>query len=77
MDTLDDALRERIEDLTGSGKARQVLLSTTGTQAAIAELIARSDRLERLIGDLILEVEALAASQRGGTTARAAAASDR
>ena len=77
MDTLDDALRERIDDLTGSGKARQVLLSTTGTQAAIAELIARSDRLERVIRELTLEVEALAASQRGGTTARVAAASDR
>ena len=77
MDTLDDALRERIDDLTGSGKARQVLLSTTGTQAAIAELIARSDRLERVIGELSLEVEALAASQRGSTATRAAAASDR
>ena len=77
MDTLDDALRERIDDLTGSGKARQVLLSTTGTQAAIAELIARSDRLERVIGELSLEVEALAASQRPSTATRAVAASDR
>ena len=77
MDTLNHALRERIDDLTGSGKARQVLLSTTGTQAAIAELIARSDRLERVIGELSLEVEALAASQRAGTATRAAAASDR
>jgi hypothetical protein len=72
MDTLDEALRERIDRLTGSREDRQVLLSTTGTQAAIAELIARSDRLERLIGELTLEVEALAASQRAGTTARAA-----
>ena len=70
MDTLDEALRERIDELAGSGKGRQVLLSTTGTQAAIAELIARSERLERVIGELTLEVEALAASRRAGTEAR-------
>jgi hypothetical protein len=77
MDTLDKALRERIEDVTGSGQGRHVLLATTGTQAAIAELIARSERLERALGELTLEVEALAASQRRSTPARGAAASDR
>ena len=77
MDTLDDALRERIDALTGSGNGRQVLLSTTGTQAAIAELIERSERLERVVGELTREVEALAASQRGGPAARFAAASNR
>jgi hypothetical protein len=77
METLDEALRARIDELTGPGKGRQPLLSTTGTQVAIAELIARNDRLERVVAELSLEIEALAASQRGGTAARVAAASDR
>ena len=69
MDTLDEALRARIDELAGSGEGRQPILSTTGTQVAIAELIARNDRLERAVGELSLEIEALAASQRGGTAA--------
>ena len=51
MDALDDALRARIDELAGSNKGRQPILSTTGTQVAIAELIARNDRLERLVGE--------------------------
>ena len=77
MDALDDALRARIDELAGSNKGRQPILSTTGTQVAIAELIARNDRLERLVGELSLEIEALAASQSGGTAAHVAARSDR
>jgi hypothetical protein len=77
METLDEALRARIDELTGPGKGRQPLLSTTETPVAIAELIARNDRLERVVAELSLEIEALAASQRGGTAARVAAASDR
>lgn len=77
MDTLDEALRARIDALAGSDKGRQPILSTTGTQVAIAELIARNDRLEQLICELSLEIEALAASQRGGTEAHSAAASER
>jgi len=76
MDTLDEALRARIDELAGSAEGRQPILSTTGTQVAIAELIARNDRLERAVGELSLEIAALAASQRGGTAAHAAA-SDR
>jgi hypothetical protein len=49
MNTLDEALRAGVDELTGPGKGRQPLLSTTGTQAAIAELIARTDRLERAV----------------------------
>lgn len=77
MDALDEALRARIDELAGSNKGRQPILSTTGTQVAIAELIARNERLERLVGELSLEIEALAASQRGGTATDVAAASDR
>ena len=77
MDALDDALRAHIDELVGSNKGRQPILSTTGTQVAIAELIARNDRLERLVSELSLEIEALAASQSGGTAAHVAARSDR
>ena len=77
MDTLDEALRARIDELAGSDEGRQPILSTTGTQVAIAELIARNDRLERVVGELSLQIEALAASQSGGTAAHVAAASDR
>jgi len=45
--------------LAGPNKGRQPILSTTGTQVAIAELIARNDRL---VAELSLEIEALAAS---------------
>lgn len=76
MESLDEALRARIDELTGSTSG-QPLLSTTGTQVAIAELIARSDRLERAIGELALEVETLVAAQRGGATRREAPAADR
>jgi hypothetical protein len=77
MDALNEALRARIDELAGSNKGRQPILSTTGTQVAIAELIARNDRLERLVSELSLEIEALAASQRGRTAADIAAESDR
>jgi hypothetical protein len=77
METLEEALRARIGGMAAPDEGRQPLLSTTGTQAAIAELIARNDRLERAIGELRLEVEALAAAQAGGSAAQAAAAPDR
>ena len=77
MDTLDGALRVRIDELSGSDEGRQPILSTTGIQVAIAELIARNNRLERVIGELSLEVDALAASQRSGTAAQGAVARDR
>jgi hypothetical protein len=77
MDVLDVALRARIDELAGSNKGRQPILSTAGTQVAIAELIARNDRLERLVWELSLQIEALAASQGGDTPTDVAAASDR
>lgn len=77
MDALNDALRARIDELAGSNKGRQPILSTTGTQVAIAELIDRNDRLERLVCELSLQIEALAASQRGDTPTDVASASDR
>jgi hypothetical protein len=77
MDALDDALRARIDELAGSSKGRQPILCTTGTQGAIAELIARNERLERLVGELSLEIQALAASQKGDSPSDVASASNR
>jgi hypothetical protein len=77
MDSLDKALRARIDELAGPAESRQPILSTTGIQVAIAELIARNDRLERAVGELSLELEALAASQSGGAATRRASAPDR
>jgi hypothetical protein len=62
MDTLDEALRAHIDELAGSDMGRKPILSTSGTQVAMAELIARHE---------------LAASPSGGTPAHVAAASDR
>jgi hypothetical protein len=78
VESLDEVLRDRVDELTGSRRARQPLLSTTGTQAAIAELIARSDRLEKALGEIALQVETLTAAQESGASARSdARASDR
>jgi hypothetical protein len=77
MDTLEEVLRARIDELAGTDDVRQPILSTTGTQVAIAELIARCDRLEKVIGQLALEVETLSASQRVGGATRLAPTSHR
>lgn len=68
MGSLDEALRVRVDELANSDKGRQPLLSTTGTQAAIAELVARSDRLEKALGEMAREVETLSAAQKGGAS---------
>ena len=62
MKTLDQTLCERVDELIRSHKGEQ-LLSTTGSQAAIAELTARSEGLEKAIREIALEVQKLAASQ--------------
>ena len=76
METLDEALQARIDELT-EGMRWHPHRSTTWTQGVIAELIARSDRLERAVGESSLETEALVVSQRSGTAACVAAAAHR
>lgn len=49
-------LSERVNDLIGSHNARP-LLSTTGTQAAIAQLTARTLALELALREIALEVQ--------------------
>jgi predicted sugar kinase len=62
VETLDRDLSERVDELIQAHKAQQ-LLSTTGTQAAIGELAARTAGLERAIREIALEVERLTASE--------------
>ncbi len=49
-------LSERVNDLIGSHQARP-LLSTTGTQAAIAELAERTRALELALREIALEIQ--------------------
>lgn len=68
MDALDDALRASAStSWQGRTRVGSRFCPRRVTQVAIAELIARNDRLERLVSELSLEIEALAASQRGDT----------
>ena len=60
-DALEPALSERVEALLHPYGVRP-LLSTYGTQAAIAELAARTRGLERAMREITLEVEKLRAS---------------
>jgi hypothetical protein len=59
-----DALYERVDNLIRShkGLGAQPLLATTDTHAAIHELIARSEGLEKAVREIALEVEKLAAT---------------
>ena len=61
MKTLDETLSERVDDLirehTGSP-----LLSTTGSQGALAELALRLEGLEAVVREIALEVEHLSAA---------------
>jgi hypothetical protein len=58
MENLNDTLLGRVDDLIES-EHRTRLLSTTGTRAALEELVERNDRLERAIRELASEVERL------------------
>lgn len=60
MQILDETLCGRVDELIGSHKS-QPLLSTTATQVAIGELIARTEGLERAIREIAVEIESLAA----------------
>lgn len=62
MDTLEQTLNERVEELILSHTGQ--LPSTTGTRAAIAELATRSKGLELAVRQLALEVQNLSLSQR-------------
>ncbi len=64
MQTLDETLCGRVDEVIRSHKS--LLLSTTGTTDAIGELVRRSEGLEQALREIALEVQKLAASQKGG-----------
>ena len=61
MEDVYDTLSRRIDELLAAQKGP--FLSTTGTQTAIRELIARSDAHEKAIREIAREVEELAGRQ--------------
>lgn len=60
MESLSDTLAQRVEGLIQSHH-RTKLLTTTGTRAALEELIERNDGLEQAVRELAAEVQRLAA----------------
>ncbi len=64
MDTVYATLYERVDELIRSHKSEHAVLSTAGTQVAIAELVARSEGLEQALREIAQEVERLGAAQR-------------
>jgi hypothetical protein len=59
--TLTESLYARVDDLIQIHKSSD-LLSTSGTQSAIAELALRTQGLERALLELAAEVERLSAA---------------
>jgi hypothetical protein len=57
MKDLQTTLYDRVDELINAPKGS--LLSTTGTDAAIAELVARTQGLENAIRTIALELQAL------------------
>jgi len=63
METLTGTLLERVDELIEGRRGHQPLLSTTATSVAIAELMARNERLEQALREIALEVQRLSASR--------------
>jgi predicted sugar kinase len=62
MEGVYETLCERVDELIAAHKGQ--LLSTTGTDAAITELIARSEGLEKAIREIAIEVGQVAGRPR-------------
>jgi hypothetical protein len=58
METLAETLSQRVDELIRTHKSEK-LLSTTGSQAALAELAARTEGLEQAIREIALEIQKL------------------
>ena len=61
MEAVYETICERVDELINADKGP--LLATTGTRAAVEELIVRSDRLEKAIREIARELQELAAAQ--------------
>ena len=75
-ETPNEPLCVRVDELLRSHK-REPLLSTTGSRALIEELAARSEALEEAIREIALEVQKVAALQKGISDPAEAGAGDR
>jgi predicted sugar kinase len=58
MKALDETLSDRVDDLIRAHRGQQ-LLSTTGSQTALAELAARMEGLEKAVREIAVEVQRL------------------
>jgi predicted sugar kinase len=58
MKALDETLSDRVDELIRAHRGQR-LLSTTGSQAALAELAARTEGLEKAVREIAIEVERL------------------
>jgi hypothetical protein len=63
MNTLDSSLLERVEHLIGEHTTRE-LLSTSGMQATLDELVLRNRGLEEAVRELAAAVERLDESSK-------------
>jgi hypothetical protein len=61
MEAVYETICERVDESISADKGP--LLASTGTRAAVEELIARSEGLEKAIREIALEVQELAAAQ--------------
>ncbi len=61
METLSETLTQRVDELIESHH-RMGFLSTTGTRAAVEELIERNEGLEQAVRELAVEVQRLSVS---------------
>jgi hypothetical protein len=61
MEAVYETVCERVDELISAYKGP--LLMSTGTRAAVEELIARSEGLEKALREIALEVQELAATQ--------------
>ena len=64
MESVEDTLYERVDELVESHKGQEPLLSTMGTQALVEELVSRTHGLEQAVREIAREVEKLAALQK-------------
>jgi predicted sugar kinase len=58
MKALDETLSDRVDELIRAHRGER-LLSTTGSQAALAELAARTEGLEKAVREIAIEVQRL------------------
>ena len=56
MNALDETLSDRVDELIRAHRGQR-LLSTTGSQTALAELAARIEGLEKAVREIAVEIQ--------------------